>query len=104
MAVFLVWYFCVPCSPSHRVQVDEALVHLGVAEDGVALTHPPQHALKGLHFHPLDQTGDEPGEGERKEAKGEKRGKETGGKTGRQTERGREGRIERQRDKETERE
>lgn len=44
---------------THGVQISEALIHLGVAEDGVTFTHPPQHAFKGLHLHPLDETGHE---------------------------------------------
>lgn len=41
---------------THSFEVGEVLVHLGVAEDGVTLTHSPQHSLKGLHLHALDET------------------------------------------------
>lgn len=41
---------------THGFEIGEVLVHLGVAEDGVTLTHPPQHSLEGLHLHSLDET------------------------------------------------
>lgn len=41
---------------THSVEIGEVLIQLCVAEDGVTLTHSPQHALKGLHLHPLDKT------------------------------------------------
>lgn len=47
------------CVRTHSVQVSQALVQLGVAEDGVTFAHPPQHALEGLHLHPLDEAGHE---------------------------------------------
>lgn len=51
---------------THSVQVSKALVHLGIAEDGVTFAHPPQHALKGLHLHPLDEAGHEAAASERR--------------------------------------
>lgn len=53
------------CVRTHSVQVSQALVHLGVAEDGVTFAHPPQHALEGLHLHPLDEAGNEAADRER---------------------------------------
>lgn len=45
---------------THRVEISKVLIHLRVAEDGVAFTHSPQHALEGLHLHPLDEARHEP--------------------------------------------
>lgn len=45
---------------THRVEINQVLIHLGVAEYGVAFAHPPQHALKRLHLHSLDQTRHKP--------------------------------------------
>ena len=47
-------------SLTHRVEISKVLIHLRVAEDGVAFTHSPQHALEGLHLHPLDEARHEP--------------------------------------------
>jgi len=43
-------------SECYRVRVFQILVNLRVAEDGVALTHSPEHALEGLDIRPLNQS------------------------------------------------
>lgn len=45
---------------AYRVKISQALVHLCVAEDGVTFTDPPEHTLKRLHLHPLNQSWDKP--------------------------------------------
>lgn len=51
---------CVCSGETHRAGVLQALLDLCAAEDGVAFTHSPQHALKRLDLHARDQAGDKP--------------------------------------------
>lgn len=47
-------------STTHSVKISKVFIHFCVAEDGVTLTHSPQHALKGLNLYPLDKTWNKP--------------------------------------------
>lgn len=44
---------------TYRVRVFQILLHLGIAEDGVAFADSPQHPLKGLDLHSLNKPRDE---------------------------------------------
>lgn len=50
---------------THRIRVIQKLIYLRVAEDSVALTYSPEHSLKSLDFHTLNEARNEPEQQER---------------------------------------
>lgn len=44
---------------SYRVRIFQILLNLRIAEDGVAFTNPPEHPLKGLDLHSLNEPRNE---------------------------------------------